>query len=183
MTERTCAVRGCEDPVRARGICNRHYLRAWNDDTLDLVAPLPGPRERFWTKVRVGDGDECWLWVAARCREGYGRFNADDAQLPSTLAHRIAYTWLVGPIPADMTLDHLCRNTSCVNPDHLEVVTASENSRRAIPWNTGKTHCIHGHPFDQVNTYVAVDGRRSCRACRAAVQRRRVRVVNTGRAA
>jgi hypothetical protein len=177
--ERTCSVTHCMSPARARGLCNAHYLRAWNDGTLDLVAALPGPKERFWTKVVVPrDGDGCWEWTASRCREGYGRFNANDINLPSTLAHRIAYTWLVGPIPDGMTLDHLCRNTGCVNPDHLEVVTASENSRRAVPWNRCKTHCIHGHPFDEENTYVTPVGKRVCRECRRRVHASR-RQVNT----
>lgn len=179
MTDRTCSAPDCPAPVRARGLCNRHYLRAWNDGTLDLVADLPNAKERFWAKVQIGTDDECWPWVASRCREGYGRFNANDIELPSTLAHRIAFTWCVGAIPEGMTLDHLCRNTSCVNPSHLEVVTASENSRRAVPWNRGKAACIHGHPFDEANTYVAADGRRSCKACRARVQAARKRHVNT----
>jgi hypothetical protein len=139
------------------------------------VAALPGPKERFWTKVEVRADDECWPWVASRCREGYGRFNATDIELPSTLAHRIAYTWLVGPIPEGMTLDHLCRRPACVNPNHLEPVSASENARRAVPWNRGKTHCIHGHSFDEANTYVASDGRRACKACRSRIQARRNR--------
>jgi len=113
--------------------------------------------------------------VASRCSEGYGRFNANDITLPSTLAHRIAYTWLVGPIPPAMTLDHLCRNTSCVNPAHLEVVTSAENSRRAVKWNRGKLHCMHGHSFDEANTYKTPDGRRACKTCLRAIQRRRVR--------
>lgn len=175
MRERRCSYVGCVDVVRARGLCNRHYLQAWNDGTLDLVAALPGPKERFWAKVRIADDDECWEWTASVCDEGYGRFNANDIELPSTLAHRIAWTWLVGPIPDGLTLDHLCRNTSCVNPNHLEPVTASENSRRAIPWNRGKTHCVHGHEFDEANTYVCRNGRRACRTCRDRVQAARRR--------
>jgi hypothetical protein len=181
MADRRCSYPDCNADVRARGLCNKHYLRAWNDGTLDLVAALPGPRERFWSKVAVPQGgDGCWMWTASRCREGYGRFNADDADLPSTLAHRIAYTWLVGPIPEGLTLDHLCRNTSCVNPDHLEPVTAAENSRRAGNWNRGKTHCTHGHEFTTTNTYMAPDGRRACRECRRRSRRQhRLRNVVT----
>jgi hypothetical protein len=48
----------------------------------------------------------------------------------SVSPHRFAYELLVGPIPAGLVLDHLCRNRLCVNPNHLEPVTNSENPRR-----------------------------------------------------
>ena len=38
-----------------------------------------------------------------------------------------------GPIPAGMVIDHLCRNRNCVRPDHLEVVTPAQNTRRGVP--------------------------------------------------
>ena len=147
-----------------------HYLRAWNDDTLDLVAPLRPLTivERFWVKVETGEPDECWLWQASRDPMGYGRFNASPGRLPSTLAHRIAYTWTIGPIPNDLVLDHLCRTPSCVNPYHLDLVTHGENTRRGVAGerNRNKTHCIRGHAFDAENTLHTRDGRRACRTCR-----------------
>lgn len=42
------------------------------------------------------------------------------------------YELLVGPIPEGLTIDHLCRNTMCVNPDHLEPVTHRENLMRGV---------------------------------------------------
>jgi hypothetical protein len=50
---------------------------------------------------------------------------------PDQYAHRSVYVHLRGPIPPGMTIDHLCRNRSCVNPDHLEVVSLKENVRRS----------------------------------------------------
>ena len=38
-----------------------------------------------------------------------------------------------GPIPKDLVIDHLCHNTRCVNPDHLELVTKTENGKRKLP--------------------------------------------------
>jgi HNH endonuclease len=86
------------------------------------------------------------------------------------------YRLLVGPVPEGLELDHLCRNRACVNPAHLEPVSHRENVLRGASFaaiNAVKTHCIHdGHPFDDVNTIVRPEGRRGCRACMNAAQRR-----------
>jgi hypothetical protein len=66
----------------------------------------------------------CWVWLGSRSPEGYGRIGV-------AYAHRISYERHVGPIPEDLHIDHLCRNKTCVNPEHLEPVTQAENQRRA----------------------------------------------------
>lgn len=84
--------------------------------------------ERFWSKVDIGSESECWPWLASRDKGGYGQFRLDGRP---KRAHRVSYELLVEPIPIGFVIDHLCRNASCVNPHHLEVVTLGENSRRA----------------------------------------------------
>jgi hypothetical protein len=118
--------------------------------------------ERFWAKV--DKTDSCWLWTAG-ASEGYGRFRVSRPTRRTLAAHRVAYEWLVGPIPDGLQLDHLCRNPSCVNPDHLEPVTNRENGRRGIKGEL-TTHCPQGHPYSGVNLYVHPRGRRKCRQCR-----------------
>lgn len=117
--------------------------------------------ERFWSKVQKTDG--CWLWTAGT-EDGYGRYGLNQT---SVLAHRLAYMELVGPVPAGLQLDHLCRVRACVNPAHLEPVTLRENVRRGMGpagVNAAKTHCPNGHPYD----YTERGGRRRCKACRNA---------------
>lgn len=130
--------------------------------------------ERFWNKVEKTDG--CWLWLACTDRDGYGIFQLDGR---AQKAHRVAYENLVGAIPVELQIDHLCRNRACVNPEHLEPVTCRENLLRGethAARNTRKTHCPSGHSFSGENLY-SHNGERLCRECqrRAAreYQRRR----------
>lgn len=72
-----------------------------------------------------GYATPCWIWQ--RCYYGkYGALNRDGMHS----AHRWYYVRAKGPIPEGFHVDHLCRVTGCVNPDHLEAVTHKENVRR-----------------------------------------------------
>jgi hypothetical protein len=109
----------------------------------------------------------CWLWTESLTACGYGRL-WDGIKLLT--AHRYAYEHLVGPIPKGLQIDHLCRVRHCVNPAHLEPVTATENWRRGFSdaaVNSRKTHCKRGHPFDEKNTRLKRGDflRRECRIC------------------
>jgi len=83
------------------------------------------------------------------------------------MAHRAVYESERGPIPEGMTLDHLCRNRGCVNPDHLEPVTNRENILRGVSpsaVHAAKTHCRCGLDYDSVDR----NGFRYCSRCKAA---------------
>lgn len=89
------------------------------------------------TKVRLIRNSEfvagCWEWRRSLTKDGYGRIDMlvkHGVSYPR-MAHRISYETFVGPIPEGLQIDHLCRNRSCINPDHLEPVTAKENIRRS----------------------------------------------------
>jgi hypothetical protein len=113
----------------------------------------------FWQ--RVDAAAPCWVWRGKRHPRGYGTYSW--ARGKEQLAHRYAWEALVGTIPSGRTLDHLCKNRLCVNPDHLEPVTVGENTRRG--WRNNKTHCKQGHLLDDANTYVYGPGYRRCRTC------------------
>ena len=122
---------------------------------------------RFWAKVRKTP--DCWEWTAAKT-QGYGTFCLNQTPQGRTgRAHRIAYELLVGPIPPDKQIDHLCRNRACVNPAHLELVTSRTNTLRGegrTAHNARKTHCPRGHAYTPENTLVSKGGERFCRECR-----------------
>lgn len=138
--------------------------------------PLSSNEERFWAKVEKTD--TCWLWTGTK-PYGYGSFKTlePSGAYRSWQSHRYAFELLVGPVPDGLQLDHLCRVKACVNPAHLEPVTAVENTRRALTApstiNAAKTHCKWGHSFDERNTRVDPrTGERICRTCSRERERR-----------
>lgn len=80
----------------------------------------------------------------------------------------MAYELMRRPIKQGMTLDHLCRNRSCVNPDHLLEMTHYENMMKGqspFAKKARQTHCKRGHPLSGNNLYVW-RGSRICKECR-----------------
>lgn len=102
---------------------------------------------------------DCHIWKGTTAGNGYGTafFNGKAER-----AHRITFMVQIGPIPEGMELDHLCRNTLCVNPRHLEPVSHRENMQRGS-WSQ-RTNCPQGHPYDAKNT-IWRRGTRKCREC------------------
>ena len=97
----------------------------------------------------------------------------------SVLAHRFAWTVTRGPIPAGLTIDHLCDNPACVNTEHMALATLRVNVLRgngAGAINARRTACQRGHPFDRGNTLVS-GGQRYCRACLRRRAKTRVRTA------
>ena len=125
--------------------------------------------ERLWERVVEAD-DGCWLWTGAPNTYGYGQIGEGGYHGRKLMVHRVAYTLVVGVIPAGMEIDHLCRNRMCVNPAHLEVVTGRENTLRGngpAGRNARKTHCPRGHALTGEN--VKRTGRsRYCAMCKQA---------------
>lgn len=102
--------------------------------------------QRFWSQVEQAAG--CWLWRGRVSTGGYGRVFVAGRLVG---AHRYSYELHIGPIPAGLHIDHLCKVRRCVRPDHLEAVTAGTNVLRGTsPWaqNARKVECPRGHTYD-----------------------------------
>lgn len=117
--------------------------------------------ERFVAKTEPGERG-CVLWTGCLNSRGYGCFSF-GGKGKTVLAHRWVYEHFVGPIPAGLTIDHLCRVRRCVNPAHMEPVSVAENNRRG--WsppakNARRTTCLRGHEL-----ILFPSGRRRCREC------------------
>jgi hypothetical protein len=117
-----CTIKDCKKKLFSRGLCTTHYSRYRNSGVIKMHDTM----KRFWDNIEFDDF--CWNWKGC-LRKGYGCFRVDGITYS---AHRFSYMCNIGEIPDGMQIDHLCKNKSCVNPDHLEIVTSQENTRRGF---------------------------------------------------
>lgn len=145
--------------------------------------------ERVKAKIDRHPGG-CWLWTGQIDGCGYGRIQVDDRPRE---AHRTVFAMLAGPIPAGLSIDHVCHNADvecpggkqcmhrrCVNPEHLEAISKEENYQRA---KQSRRRCRNGHERTPENTGLRVGSKgyvvRVCHTCRRVRSAAR-RAVATG---
>lgn len=128
-----------------------------------------------WIRAQVEDRGyltPCWIWTGDKLKTGYPRAYATGRG--QGRAHRWTHEAFTGPIPSGWEVDHLCRNITCVNPEHLEAVTPKENRTRQA---AARQLCPQGHSYDGWKRYVTPKGERRvsrrCLACHRASESRR----------
>lgn len=123
--------------------------------------------ERWQRLIQPEPMSGCWLWIGAVNSDGYGHVRCKIAGAWKTRgAHRQIYLELRGPLPQHLTLDHLCRIRSCVNPAHLDPVPHRVNILRGEGFAAKllrRTHCRRGHPL--LPGAGSHEGHRVCPVC------------------
>lgn len=172
---RECSVVSCGRDYEAKGYCHSHYEALRRNGQRPTVAYPKTVEERFMRRVDKSPSGH-WMWTGSTASQGrYGVFFKGGKNMP---AHRAAWEIWQGAIPEGHVIDHLCRQTLCVRPEHLEPKTQQMNilaGTAPAALNAAKTHCHKGHAFTIDNTRVTPGGRRVCRACargRSARQRK-----------
>lgn len=133
---------------------------------------------RFLNFISYDRINGCWLWTGNK-RNGYGMFRYLGRMVS---AHRFSFELIKIKIPPRLELDHLCRVTNCVNPDHLEPVTQYVNNMRSdspAGRNARAVNCPQGHVFVE-HGYVNSNGRRECRLCKREYSREFMRQKRAG---
>lgn len=133
--KKRCSFPGCIKPHCAKGLCNSHWAQQARGKELTPILTHESAIERFNRQI-VKTKDGCWEFTGngsgsgkgAGNGKGYGQIWHNGVKY---MAHRWAYQHFNNKkIPSGIQIDHLCRNTKCCNPEHLQEVTQDENMRR-----------------------------------------------------
>lgn len=73
--------------------------------------------------------DGCWEWQGCCGSHGYGQMTYKRKGM---VTHRAAYEVFCGPIPAGVMVLHKCDYRRCINPSHLFLGTAQDNTNDMI---------------------------------------------------
>ena len=143
--EKKCEVDCCEQIVSSSGgrwssrpfalstrYCRKHLRWLEQYGSLEPPKMAQGSMEfRFWKHVDKRGEDDCWPWKADKSRSGYGSiWNKETSRNVS--AHRFSYEIHKGKLESGSFVMHSCDNKKCVNPKHLFIGDAKQNTMDAI---------------------------------------------------
>ena len=133
-----------------------------------IVDFTPKEHKRIFKKISLYPKTTCWIWTGSKDEQGYGMLHYRGK---TERIHRVMYSYYNGPIPRGVKarknaqIDHKCNNTTCCNPEHLELVTQKTNVLRGngiTAQCARKTHCKYGHKLPE---YKSNKPRRYCKEC------------------
>jgi hypothetical protein len=185
-----CVVEDCQSKVVGWGYCQKHYVRVKKYGSPHAKKNDHSTLEvRFWRFVSKKSESECWEWEGQRLSSGYGRISLGAKELGSDGAHRVS--WRMhnkAEIPQGWHVMHKCDNPSCVNPNHLTIGTAKQNTQDMIAKGRKRTVAPKGEGNgksllneEQVRTIRASKLSHAALARELGVSPNCVRGVRTGR--
>lgn len=143
---RTCQAADCEIAAYARGMCFNHYSKHRRSADFEPLTT----EQKFW--AQVVKTNSCWNWTGTiNSQTGYGYYC-------NNRVHRLAYEWSKGVIPAGMHIDHTCFNRTCVNPEHLRLVTQKQNNEHQRLRVNNKSGVRGVHKCGRTGKWVAAVG-------------------------
>lgn len=122
-----CSFNGCVNKQQAKGLCGAHWRQQHLGKTLSKLKNQEHILERIMKQVEKTDS--CWNWQGRKSgkQNEYGQISLSGKQ---TMVHRIVFEELVRQLKPGETIDHICRNKLCCNPEHLEAVSLKDNVKR-----------------------------------------------------
>lgn len=139
-------------------------MKKHNSTPIALPEPCAKTLRLMWTHIKI-QPKGCWLWTGRIRHTGYPDsicvFGAPKKG-PFYRPQRLMFHWFKYAIPPVFTVDHLCKNRACVNPDHMEAVSHGENVTRALK----RKYCQRGHLMAGDNLYHYKSNGKSVRRCK-----------------
>lgn len=110
-------------------------------------------RERILNKIII-DANDCWIWQGKYFNKwGYSKIvvgSRRDGSRRSVFTHRASYEAFIDKIGDNLQIHHLCNNTKCVNPDHLQPLTAAEHNKHKTRLSCGICGTLKEHKYNRL---------------------------------
>jgi hypothetical protein len=146
------------------GLARHAYPTEYFATNRAIIDAFERDLDRILERTDLDPTTGCWVWRGGCDAKGYPVMSIRNTRVR---LHRAMYWWFTAPIRNRLVIDHLCRNHTCINPQHLEAVPQAVNVRRgnAGRYWADKTHCPAGHPYAGDNLYIGKNGNRKCKTC------------------